>query len=149
MPSVLPVPEFYAVATQNIAAAIRADKYLSLCSLTASTPEKSRTTKLVDELSTFIAESLRDSDSVGRLNEHELGVLLTGARRLDAFNVLFALGGIAHWEALMAEDVTAHVGIAEVDPAYPAPTVGDLLEVARHDLQIPAVPWSSPRDLPI
>jgi hypothetical protein len=149
MRSVLPAQEFYAVARQNIAAAVRGDEFLSLCSLSASTAEESRTTQLIDELSNFIAESLRESDSVGRLDEHELGVLLLGARRLDAFKVLFALGGIAHWEALVAEDVTAHVGIAEVDPAYPAPTVGDLLEVARHDLQVPAVPWSRPRDLPM
>jgi hypothetical protein len=149
MRSVLTAQEFHAVAAQNIVAAIRTGKFLSLCSLTASSPMKPRTTSLIEEISGLIVDSLRGSDSIGKLGEDELGILLPGARRLDAFSVLFELGGIAHWEALVAEDVTVHVGIAEVDPSYPASTVGDLLDVARHDLQIPAVPWSARRDLPI
>ena len=89
--------------------------------------------------------SLRASDSVGRIAERELGIVLLGARRLDAFDVLREIGRVAEREDLLDPDVRVHLGIAEIDPAYGGAPVLDLLDVARRDLQMPPVEWSEPR----
>jgi hypothetical protein len=132
---------FHAVAEQNIYQSIRMGTTLCVCCVTASSASASSAVDFVDTIDDLIVDCLRSSDSVGRIGPSELGIVLVGARRLDAFDVLRELGRVVEREGALDPVVRTHVGIAEIDPAYPAPSVSDLLDVARLDLQIPAVRW--------
>jgi hypothetical protein len=136
---------FYAVAEQNIEQAVRSGTMLCLCCLTATSSDSQRAVDFTETIVELFLTSLRASDSVGRIAEAELGIVLLGARRLDAFDVLRELGRVAERENVLDPDVRVHLGIAEIDPAYGGAPVLDLLDVARRDLQMPPVDWSEPR----